>query len=260
MGDGLAKLHDIAFALTPVHLVGKERHGQIGQMQFLAPAGYPVEPRAVVTNEMDRHDVALKLDAFLEKTLVPCQVADGSVRLATTAQSGWEHDDMAVAAKSLVYPTRKVVSLTTQLVHRHAQGSQAAEIHQEVIHQILHPSVEARPYHPPQRDTIYRAQRMVAHKGVTLRHVHRLHIHVEPLACLCHKVFQKTIAESELELQVRLACHHLCLYRLQWHSRIKISEHLLELCVREQAFKRCRQLFGVERTYIVVNGWSLHNE
>ena len=150
------------------------------------------------------------------------------------------HDERLVESYEVFHPWQR-----QQIV---ADGNLACGVEASVIEQ----HVEER--------RIEHDVTMVAHKGVTLRHVHRLHIHVEPLACLCHKVFQKTIAESELELQVRLACHHLCLYRLQWHSWIKISEHLLELCVREQAFKGCRQLFGVERTYIVVNGWSLHNE
>ena len=110
-GNRFAYLHPIGFALALIHLIGKQRLGQIGKMPALAEAGYPIETGAVLAQEVHGHHIAAVLDALFDEELVPFYVTYLSVILLPAAQSCGKHDDIVGTSECLVDHHGEVSSL-----------------------------------------------------------------------------------------------------------------------------------------------------
>lgn len=110
------------------------------------------------------YHITLVLNALLDEELMPCYVTYLSVVLLAAAQSGREHDDVVRASKGLLYHQGEIsILLFARLLHRHTQGSQPLEMHQEVTHQVLDSALVVLAYHISQCDTVDGTQGMVAH-------------------------------------------------------------------------------------------------
>lgn len=113
---------------------------------------------------MNGHDISLILYAFAHKGFRPREVLNFSLD-ASRAQSGGEHNQMFVAGKGSVHHFGKFPSWSSRFVDGDEEGSDACEIHKEIVGQIANASVIVSSEDSTKYHTIGTAQGVVAYKG-----------------------------------------------------------------------------------------------
>lgn len=164
-GYGFPDAYGVVVASASVHFVGQKCHCKVGEMEAFAPSCHVVESVCVLPDEVYGHDVALVLHTFCNKGFVPCNVTDGAVVLSATAESGWEHDDVAIAAEGAFYYSRERACLFAYFIDGHTEWRKSLKVHKEVVDKVFYFALVVFSDNPSECYAIDGSEGMVADEG-----------------------------------------------------------------------------------------------
>lgn len=123
--------------LTLEHLVGKVNHLKIHTYpQCFTDTCEIIEELRVLPIKIDRYDVSLISDSFLNKRFLPFQVLHLALDLARAEPSG-EGDDLMIGGISSFHQQSCLPALCPMFVDWDKDRTQIWNVQQQVIHQII---------------------------------------------------------------------------------------------------------------------------
>ena len=148
------------------HLIRQIKHSNIKlDAQHFTEVCQVVKEIGITSFKMDRHHITMRLHTLHYKRLFPIQIADDAI-LAARTKPGGKHDKLIVRREPGLYHFRKILGLLTGLINRDTEGSQAMQVHEQVIDHVFHLSTVVGSKHIAQCHSVLTAQRMIGNKCV----------------------------------------------------------------------------------------------